>query len=126
MTAVTVRVRTYVRAVPGRSAKPPRHGSPLADRVRLSQHAVERFRRRAPELAGDEPRARLAELIEREGSVLSRPPSWFQGGLPPGGFLIGVQGRYGRHRAPISHTPGSWSSLPPDRICRTRLGVPVS
>jgi hypothetical protein len=94
MAVLPVLARTYVRVVPRRSAKPPRHGSPLADQVRLSYHAVERFRRRAPELAGDEPRARLAELIAREGAVLSRPPSWFQGGLPSGGFLIGVQGRY--------------------------------
>lgn len=62
--------------------------------MRLSHHAVERFRRRAPDLAGDEPRGRLAALVEAEGVVLSKPPSWFCGDTPVGGFLIGIQGRY--------------------------------
>jgi hypothetical protein len=62
--------------------------------LRLSHHAVKRFRRRAPELAGDEPRRRLAELIQNDGVVLVRPPEWFQGNAPAGGFLIGIHGRY--------------------------------
>jgi hypothetical protein len=87
-------LRSYVQAVPRRFARPPRSGRPLAEQLRLSHHAVERFRRRAPELAGDDPRQRLAELVEREGAVLAKPPSWFQGNAPAGGFLIGIRGRY--------------------------------
>jgi hypothetical protein len=62
--------------------------------LRLSHHAVERFRRRAPELAGDEPTAQLAQLVESQGVVLTKPPMWFHGDAPAGGFLIGIQGRY--------------------------------
>jgi hypothetical protein len=61
--------------------------------LHLSHHAVESSGG-APDLAGEEPRAQLAELVESQGLVLAKPPSWFQGEAPAGGFLIGIEGRY--------------------------------
>ena len=90
-----VRLRSYRRSVPRRSPKPPRPGPPLAEQLRLTHHAIQRFQQRAPDLAGDEPRARLAELVESQGVVLTEPlPHWLQGDAPAGGFLIAIQGRY--------------------------------
>ena len=71
----------------------------MADALVLSDHAVDRFRRRADRpahLSDEELRAELADRIRKSGVPKAKPPKWVHIGPPPspGTFYVILDGGY--------------------------------
>lgn len=86
---VSSRKRRHARPSP----RPRSSGPALAEAIAFSEHALARFAQRATDTRQHEETA-LRSLIARQGMVLAKPPAWFHGDPPPGGFLVGIAGRY--------------------------------